>query len=179
MPFDLARWHHRANKNFKTNGYNYCDHLKSKKNSTSQSFIEDKNYSNDNDNDDVINIECVPEKKRYEPIIEDICSGCIVRRYGRNIKYDCPNDCTSFFLDGEDGCEPCCSRFSHNSHIRPIASKEKWRGIYSKRRVLPQRMNKDVSISLTAKKDKMKILKKKKSFVDNYNLMEMKESIYY
>lgn len=88
--------------------------------------------------------------------------------YGRNIKYDSPLKCIDYFSggnDGLDGCDCCYSRFAHTPDIRIISSSEKWRGIMTKRRMLPQRINSHVSRGSARKKDmrRYRELKKEES----------------
>lgn len=187
MPYDLSRWHHRATKNYEINkevsGYfPICHHLK--KNPETEAYCEaicnDNNtdfYADIEDFTDIKNNINLRQKQRYNIFVVKSCSSCSKDYYGRKIKYDWPSGCTSYFLGGNDGCEPCCSRFSHNSNIRPIASKLKWRGIYTKRRNLPQRMNKDVAFSKSLKSKQSINLKKKKCYIKDDIKFEITECV--
>ena len=156
MPFDLARVYIACDKSYPlSNWEGICIHSKNYLSQDEQKKIIDGEYSSR------VNLDWarLRTKHSYDRNFHKIsCAGCMRHYFGRNIKYDSPSKCIDYFdggNDGLDGCTCCDSSFAHNPHIRIISSKEKWRGIMTKRRMFPQRINRHVSRG-SVRKDNMK-----------------------
>lgn len=163
MPFDLARVYFARDKSYRLSRWEgICFHSENYLSEDEQKKIIDGEYSFHVNSDSAL-----PRSKHsYDRIFHTIsCNGCMRHYYGRNIKYDTPLKCIDYFYggdDGLDGCDCCYSRFSHNPHIRIISTSEKWRGIMTKRRMLPQRINSHVSRGSSRKNDVRRYCERKK-----------------
>ena len=161
MPFDIAFSYYTADKSHSLDGdLVNCPHSDNyaspqiKESDNDESKSESKPKIQDYSKIPLSEVENAYSRTKHSYDIAcafgKFCPGCSLSFYGRNITYDMPRKTIGFFFGGRDGmdnCGCCNSRFRHDPHIRIIASKEKRRGLRSKRRILPQRIYKNISTS--------------------------------